>query len=260
MQPILLGVNIDHIATLRNARGTDYPNPVHAADIAERAGADGITIHLREDRRHIVDKDVYTLKETLNSRMNLEMAVTSEMLSIAAKVTPEFCCLVPEKREELTTEGGLDVAGNLSKIKDACSQLHEQGTLASLFIDADEVQIEAALEAGAPFIEIHTGQYAEAKSEYAAAQELAKLIEGIEYAHRLGLKVNAGHGLHYHNVQAIAAIPQLFELNIGHAIIARAAFDGLGKAVADMRNIMQEARLNASQAAILQAVLQSKSA
>ncbi|MGB3726290.1 MAG: pyridoxine 5'-phosphate synthase [Glaciecola sp.] len=246
MQPILLGVNIDHIATIRNARGTDYPNPVHAADIAERAGADGITIHLREDRRHIMDKDVYTLKNTLNTRMNLEMAVTDEMLAIAAKVLPEFCCLVPEKREELTTEGGLDVAGNLAKITDACTQLHEQGTFASLFIDADQAQIEAALEAGAPYIEIHTGQYAEAKTEAEMAHELAKLVEGIEYADRLGLKVNAGHGLHYHNVQAIAAIEQLVELNIGHAIIARAAFDGLEKAVADMRREMQQARMQAS--------------
>lgn len=256
MQPILLGVNIDHIATIRNARGTNYPNPVHAADIAERAGADGITIHLREDRRHITDKDVYTLKETLNSRMNLEMAVTDEMLSIAAKVLPEFCCLVPEKREELTTEGGLDVLGNLSKVTDACAQLREQGTLASLFIDADQSQIEAALEAGAPFIEIHTGQYADAKTELAAANELSKLVEGIQYADRLGLKVNAGHGLHYHNVQAIAAIPQLFELNIGHAIIARAAFDGLAVAVSDMRQIMQEARSQSGQAILLQASLQ----
>lgn len=242
MHPILLGVNIDHIATLRNARGTNYPNPVHAADIAERAGADGITIHLREDRRHIKDQDVYTLKDTLNTRMNLEMAVTDEMLSIAAKVKPEFCCLVPEKREELTTEGGLDVLGNLSKIKSACSLLAEQGTLASLFIDADQAQIEAALEAGAPFIEIHTGQYAEAKNEAQAKLELEKLIEGIEYADRLGLKVNAGHGLHYHNVKPVAAIPQLIELNIGHAIIARAAFDGLAKAVSDMRVLMLEAR------------------
>jgi pyridoxine 5-phosphate synthase len=248
MKPILLGVNIDHIATIRNARGTDYPNPVHAADIAERAGADGITIHLREDRRHIVDKDVYTLKQTLNSRMNLEMAVTDEMLSIAAKVQPEFCCLVPEKREELTTEGGLDVMGNLAKITDACAQLKEQGTLASLFIDADRVQIEAALEAGAPFIEIHTGQYADAKTELEAESELLKLVEGIQYADRLGLKVNAGHGLHYHNVKPIAAIPELIELNIGHAIIARAAFDGLGKAVADMRRLMLEARSESRQA------------
>lgn len=254
MQAILLGVNIDHIATLRNARGTNYPNPVHAADIAERAGADGITIHLREDRRHIKDADVYTLKHTLNTRMNLEMAVTDEMLAIAAKVIPEFCCLVPEKREELTTEGGLDVAGNLAKITAACTQLQEQGTLASLFIDADKAQIDAALAAGAPYIEIHTGQYAEAKNEHEMSLELAKLIEGIEYADRLGLKVNAGHGLHYHNVQAIAAIPQLYELNIGHAIVARAAFDGLGKAVSDMRDAMQQAR----QQACLQALLSNK--
>lgn len=244
MQDILLGVNIDHIATLRNARGTKYPNPVHAADIAERAGADGITVHLREDRRHIKDHDVFLLKESINTRMNLEMAVTDEMLAIAAKVLPEFCCLVPEKREELTTEGGLDVVGNLSKMKAACSQLSAQNTVASLFIDADIKQIEAALEVGAPYIEIHTGQYAEARTEAEAEIELAKLISGIEYAHSLGLKVNAGHGLHYHNVKAIAAIPQLIELNIGHSIIARAAFDGLDKAVRDMRLLMQEARFN----------------
>lgn len=244
MRDILLGVNIDHIATLRNARGTNYPNPVHAADVAERAGADGITVHLREDRRHIRDKDVYLLKETINTRLNLEMAVTDEMLAIAAKVLPEFCCLVPEKREELTTEGGLDVAGNLSKMRAACEQLKAQNTLASLFIDADEKQIEAAVAAGAPYIEIHTGQYAEAKNEAQAELELGKLVKGIEYAHKLGLKVNAGHGLHYHNVKPIAAIPQLIELNIGHSIIARATFDGLEKAVRDMRLLMQEARLS----------------
>lgn len=246
MRPILLGVNIDHIATLRNARGTNYPNPVHAADIAERAGADGITIHLREDRRHIKDQDVFTLKHTINTRMNLEMAVTDEMLKIASQVQPEFCCLVPEKREELTTEGGLDVAGNLKKIKNACSQLAENGTLVSLFIDADQQQIEAALEAGAPYIEIHTGQYAEAQSEHEQHLQLETLITGIQYADRLGLKVNAGHGLHYHNVQAIAAIPELIELNIGHAIIARAAFDGLAKAVTDMRLLMQQARFQSN--------------
>jgi pyridoxine 5-phosphate synthase len=245
MQDILLGVNIDHIATLRNARGTNYPSPIHAADVAERAGADGITVHLREDRRHIRDQDVYLLKQTINTRLNLEMAVTDEMLLIAAKVLPEFCCLVPEKRAELTTEGGLDVAGNLAKIKAACQQLAEQNTLASLFIDADEAQIEAAVDAGAPYIEIHTGQYAEAVNEHQANAELQKLITGIEYASRLGLKVNAGHGLHYHNVKPIAAIPELIELNIGHAIIARAAFDGLDKAVRDMRFLMQEARTQA---------------
>lgn len=246
MRDILLGVNIDHIATLRNARGTQYPSPVHAADMAERAGADGITVHLREDRRHIKDQDVYLLKETINTRLNLEMAVTDEMLSIAAKVLPEFCCLVPEKREELTTEGGLDVAGNLGKIKDACQQLAAHNTQASLFIDADEQQIEAAVDAGAPYIEIHTGQYAEANNEHSAEAELKKLINGIEYANRLGLKVNAGHGLHYHNVKPIAAIPHLIELNIGHAIIARAAFDGLDKAVRDMRMLMQEGRMQSS--------------
>lgn len=243
MRDILLGVNIDHIATLRNARGTNYPNPVHAADVAERAGADGITVHLREDRRHIKDQDVFLLKETINTRLNLEMAVTDEMLAIAENVLPEFCCLVPEKREELTTEGGLDVAGNLAKIKAACSRLTAHNTLVSLFIDADKRQIDASLSAGAPYIEIHTGQYAEAKSEKEAEFELRKLMTGIEYAHSLGLKVNAGHGLHYHNVKPIAAIPQLIELNIGHSIVARAMFDGLEKAVRDMRMLMQEARL-----------------
>lgn len=243
MRDILLGVNIDHIATLRNARGTNYPNPVHAADVAERAGADGITVHLREDRRHIKDQDVFLLKETINTRLNLEMAVTDEMLAIAENVLPEFCCLVPEKREELTTEGGLDVAGNLAKIKAACSRLTAHNSLVSLFIDADKRQIDASLSAGAPYIEIHTGQYAEAKSEKEAEFELRKLMTGIEYAHSLGLKVNAGHGLHYHNVKPIAAIPQLIELNIGHSIVARAMFDGLEKAVRDMRMLMQEARL-----------------
>lgn len=243
MSPILLGVNIDHVATLRNARGTQYPNPVHAADVAERSGADGITVHLREDRRHIRDADVRILKETINTRMNLEMAVTEEMLQIASEITPEFCCLVPEKREELTTEGGLDVVNNLEKITQACARLAEHDTLASLFIDADERQIEAAVEAGAPYIEIHTGQYAEAKTEHQQAKELDILIKGIEYADRLGLKVNAGHGLHYHNVMPVAAIPQLIELNIGHAIMARALFDGMEKAVRDMRNLMTQARI-----------------
>lgn len=243
MKDILLGVNIDHIATLRNARGTQYPDPVHAADIAERAGADGITVHLREDRRHITDRDVHLLRQTINTRMNLEMAVTAEMLEIAQQVKPEFCCLVPEKRAELTTEGGLDVAGNLSKLSKACQQLAEAGIQVSLFIDAEQKQIDAAVATGAPYIEIHTGAYAEATTEAAQQQELAKLKQGIHYAAEKGLKVNAGHGLHYHNVKAIAAIPQIIELNIGHAIIARAAFDGLGKAVADMRQLMLEARI-----------------
>ena len=243
MKDILLGVNIDHIATIRNARGTQYPDPVHAADIAERAGADGITIHLREDRRHIVDRDVELLSQTLNTRMNLEMAVTEEMLTIAERVKPAFCCLVPEKREELTTEGGLDVVGNFEGVKQACQRLNNAGIVVSLFIDADKEQIDAAKACGAAFIEIHTGKYADTVDPDEQRQELLKLINGIAYADNIGLKVNAGHGLHYHNVKAIAAIPQLYELNIGHAIIARAAFDGLHTAVADMKRIMLEARL-----------------
>ncbi len=242
MKDILLGVNIDHIATLRNARGTSYPDPVHAAEIAERAGADGITVHLREDRRHITDRDVKILAQTIQTRMNLEMAVTDEMLDIAENIRPTYCCLVPEKREELTTEGGLDVAGNLGRMTAACERLAAAGILVSLFIDADRAQIDAAVAAGAPYIEIHTGQYAEAKSLAEQQKELDILREGIEYAHNQGLIVNAGHGLHYHNVKPIAAIPQLYELNIGHAIIARAAFDGLATAVADMRKLMIEAR------------------
>lgn len=242
MNELFLGVNIDHIATLRNARGTHYPDPVHAADIAERAGADGITVHLREDRRHIKDRDVRLLKETMNTRLNLEMAVTDEMVAIATEVQPTFCCLVPEKREELTTEGGLDVVGGLERITRANQKLMDKDIIVSLFIDADRAQIDAAKQSGAEFIEIHTGQYAEATSEKQQRVELEKLKEGIAYAHAIGLRVNAGHGLHYHNVKPIAAIPQLVELNIGHAIIARAAFDGLQKAVADMRALMQEGR------------------
>lgn len=243
MKDILLGVNIDHIATLRNARGTAYPDPVHAAEIAERAGADGITVHLREDRRHIRDRDVELLSRTLQTRMNLEMAVTEEMLSIAEHIKPRFCCLVPEKREELTTEGGLDVAGSSDKIKQACDRLRESGIEVSLFIDADKRQIEASANTGATYVEIHTGAYADALTETEREQELARIASGVTYAHSLGLKVNAGHGLHYHNVKPIAALPQIIELNIGHAIIGRAVFDGLAKAVADMKRLMLEARL-----------------
>jgi pyridoxine 5-phosphate synthase len=242
MSELLLGVNVDHIATLRQARGTNYPDPVYAASVAEHAGADGITVHLREDRRHIQDRDIYVLKETLHTRMNFEMAVTAEMIKIACDVKPTFCCLVPEKREELTTEGGLDVAGQLDKVTAAVKELAAQNILVSLFIDADIRQIDAAVASGAPYIEIHTGQYAEATSEDVQQEELNRLIEGIEYAHAKGLKVNAGHGLHYFNVKPIAAIPQIIELNIGHAIIARAAIDGLDKAVRDMKRIMLEAR------------------
>lgn len=242
MAEIHLGVNVDHIATLRQARGTTYPDPAHAAAVAEHAGASGITIHLREDRRHIVDRDVYTMAKTIQTRMNLEMAVTDEMIAIAEEVKPEFVCLVPEKREELTTEGGLDVKGQLEKVTDAVSRLTKAGIKVSLFIDADESQIDAALATKAPYIEIHTGHYADATSDIEQATELEKIIAGVKYAADKGIIVNAGHGLHYHNVKPIAEIPEIYELNIGHAIIARAAIDGLEKAVRDMKRLMNEAR------------------
>lgn len=242
MKELLLGVNVDHIATLRQARGTNYPDPVYAASVAEHAGADGITVHLREDRRHIQDRDIYVLKQTLHSRMNFEMAVTDEMINIASEVKPEFCCLVPEKREELTTEGGLDVIGQLEKVTDAVTKLSKQGIKVSLFIDADKAQIDAALATKAPYIEIHTGHYADLTCEEEQLAELDRLTQGIKYAHSLGIKVNAGHGLNYFNVKPIAAIEEIIELNIGHAIIARAAIDGLDKAVRDMKQLMREAR------------------
>ncbi|KKC98236.1 MULTISPECIES: pyridoxine 5'-phosphate synthase [Photobacterium] len=242
MKNILLGVNIDHVATLRNARGTRYPDPVHAAEVAERAGADGITIHLREDRRHITDRDVRILRDTIQTRMNLEMAVTDEMVQIALDTQPEFVCLVPEKREELTTEGGLDVVGQLDKVKAATEKLSAAGILVSLFIDADRAQIDAAVACGAPYIELHTGHYADATSETEQQAELKKIAAAASYAHDQGIKVNAGHGLTYHNVKPIAALPEIYELNIGHAIIGRAVFDGLHKAVADMKAVMLEAR------------------
>ena len=242
MSRILLGVNIDHIATLRQARGTNYPDPVHAAAVAEHAGAEGITIHLREDRRHIIDRDVYTLAKTLKTRMNFEMAVTEEMLDIACEIKPAYVCLVPEKREELTTEGGLDVAGQQDKIAAAVTRLSKEGIKVSLFIDADKTQIDAAVTVGAPVIEIHTGCYADAETDAEAAAELNRISTMATYAHGKGLVVNAGHGLHYHNVKPIAAIPELFELNIGHAIIARAAIVGLATAVRDMKQLMVEGR------------------
>lgn len=242
MSPIFLGVNIDHIATLRNARGTKYPDPVHAAEIAERAGADGITVHLREDRRHITDRDVRILRETLQTRMNLEMAVTDEMVEIALNTQPEFVCLVPEKREELTTEGGLDVAGQLEKIKNATEKLTAAGIRVSLFIDADREQIDAAKTCGAPFIELHTGHYADAETEEDMQDELKKIAAAASYANDLGITVNAGHGLTYHNVAPIASLPEIYELNIGHSIIGRAVFDGLAKAVTDMKEVMDAAR------------------
>lgn len=237
----LLGINIDHIATLRNARGVAYPEPVQAAAIAEQAGADGITVHLREDRRHITDRDVRLLAETIQTRMNLEMAMTDEMVAIAIATQPAYVCLVPEKREELTTEGGLDVAGQIERSRDVVARLSAAGILVSLFIDADKQQIDAAQAVGAPYIELHTGHYAETTGAE-QLQALAQIAEGARYAHELGLIVNAGHGLHYHNTQAIAAIPQIYELNIGHAIIARAVFSGLHQAVADMKHILELAR------------------
>ena len=242
MSGILLGVNIDHIATLRQARGTNYPDPVHAAAVAENAGAEGITIHLREDRRHIVDRDVYLLAKTLKTRMNLEIAVTDEMLDIACEIKPTYVCLVPEKREELTTEGGLDVAGQLEKITLANAKLAAEGIKVSLFIDADKDQIDAAVVSGAPYIEIHTGCYADAETDSEQMAELERITAMAKYAHSKGIIVNAGHGLHYHNVKPIAAISELYELNIGHAIVARASIDGLDKAVRDMKQLMIEGR------------------
>lgn len=242
MAELLLGVNIDHVATLRNARGTAYPDPVQAAFIAEQAGADGITVHLREDRRHITDRDVRLLRQTIQTRMNLEMAVTDEMVCIACEILPHFCCLVPEKREEVTTEGGLDVAGQIDKMTVAVSRLSEAGILVSLFIDADLRQIDAAVAVGAPYIEIHTGAYAEAKTDLERQAELQRIKQGAAYAAGKGLKVNAGHGLTYHNVQPIAAMPEMHELNIGHAIIGQAVIDGLSGAVREMKNLMREAR------------------
>jgi pyridoxine 5-phosphate synthase len=244
MSKILLGVNIDHIATLRNARGTCYPEPAHLAAVAECAGADGITIHLREDRRHIKDRDVEVLAQTLQTRMNLEMAVTDEMVEIAVKTKPMFVCLVPEKREELTTEGGLDVASSFEKVHAAVSRLAEAGIQVSLFIDADNEQIDAAVKTGAPYIELHTGKYADAETEVIQEQELARIAQAAGYAKEAGLKVNAGHGLNYHNVKPIAALPEIVELNIGHAIVARAVVDGFAAAVTEMKRLIIEGRNN----------------
>lgn len=239
---VLLGVNIDHVATLRQARGTRYPDPVQAAMLAEEAGADAITVHPREDRRHIQDRDVLLLRETLQTKMNLEMAVTDDMLAFAEQVRPQCVCLVPEKREELTTEGGLDVDGQEERVARACDRLAKIGTEVSLFIDPDPAQIDAAVRCGAPVIELHTGEYAEAETPEALARSLRVLEDAVAYARKRGLVVNAGHGLHYHNTEAVAAIAGINELNIGHAIIARALFTGLKEAVQDMRAILDRAR------------------
>jgi len=242
MMDIFLGVNIDHIATLRQARGTRYPSLIDAAKICESSGADSITLHLREDRRHIQDQDVEELKFSLTTKMNLEMAATDEMLEIATKILPEDCCLVPEKRQELTTEGGLDVLSQLGRIKEVCSELSTNNIKASLFIDPDNYQIEAAVECGAPIIEIHTGHYADASSAAEMQKELQKISEACAYAHSLGLQVNAGHGLTLENTKAIAEINSVVELNIGHSIISRALFVGLGAATFEMKKLIQEAR------------------
>lgn len=240
--PILLGVNIDHVATLRQARLTRYPDPVEAVYASENGGADGITVHLREDRRHIQERDIELIQQVLLTRLNLEMAVTDTMVAYAKKIMPPHVCLVPEKRAELTTEGGLDVVGQEAKVHAACQELKNKDIEVSLFIDPDKKQIDAAVRCGAPVIEIHTGCYADAKTATEREKELQRVIDAAQYAHKAGLIVNAGHGLNYQNVQAIAAIPEINELNIGHGIIARAIFMGLEAAVREMKRIMVAAR------------------
>jgi pyridoxine 5-phosphate synthase len=241
MEPIHLGVNVDHVATLRQVRGTRYPDPVMAALVAEQAGADSITVHLREDRRHIQPRDLEVLLRTVQTRVNLEMAVTDAMLDLAVRHRPSDCCLVPEKREELTTEGGLDVAGQVPRIAVACRRLAEHGIRVSLFIDPDPDQVDASAAAGAPVVELHTGAYAEAEGA-AAARELERVRSAAARAHAAGLTVHAGHGLNYHNVTPIAAIPTIVELNIGHAIVAQSVFDGMASAVGKMKALMAAAR------------------
>jgi pyridoxine 5-phosphate synthase len=241
MSKLHLGVNVDHVATLRQARGTVYPDPVEAALIAEKSGADSITLHLREDRRHIQDHDIERLSAVMRTHMNLEMAVTDEMIAIASAVRPSDCCLVPEKREELTTEGGLDVAGQLDRIGCACETLANHNIRVSLFIDPDATQLDAAKQVGAPVVELHTGAYADARGRL-QEEELERVVAAAAYGASIGLTVHAGHGLHYENVRPIAVIPQIIELNIGHAIVARAVFDGFAKAVSDMKYLMTDAR------------------
>lgn len=245
IHPVTLGVNIDHVATLRQARGTRFPDPVYAAQVAEHSGADSITFHLREDRRHIQERDALLLKQVVNTKLNLEIAITEEMLGFACDLQPEDVCLVPEKREELTTEGGLDVAGQLQSMKSACAQLAQSGIRVSPFIDANREQIDAVIECGAPCVELHTGHYADAHGDE-QLELLALLNDAIDYAHGRGLQVNAGHGLNRHNLRPIAANPQVSELNIGHAIIADAVFLGLEQAIRDIREIMLSARAQGS--------------
>ncbi len=239
---IYLGVNIDHVATLREARGTNYPSPLEAALICEDSGADSITLHLREDRRHIQDSDVEEIRLSLNTKMNLEMAATDEMLKIASQIKPQDCCLVPEKREELTTEGGLDVASQIPRMTEICLQLKENNIQTSLFIDADKRQIDAALSCGAPVIEIHTGHYADTTNIEEKARKYNQIKELSKYAHNQGLQVNAGHGLTMQNTRLIAKINEIVELNIGHSIVARSVFIGLERAVSEMKTLILEAR------------------
>lgn len=241
---IRLGINIDHIATIRNARGEAFPNVIEAGLLAETNGADLITVHLREDRRHIKDNDVILLRQTLKTQLNLEMAATNEMLEFALQVKPDFVCLVPEKRDELTTEGGLNVFNNMDHISNVVNTLQHNGIITSLFIDAEEKQITAASDLGAQAIEIHTGKYAALKDGYSNSDEFFQIKDMTEYAYSIGLTVNAGHGLNYHNVKPIARIPQINELNIGFAIIAQSVFWGLPKAVKTMKRLMQEERNN----------------
>jgi pyridoxine 5-phosphate synthase len=242
MEPIHLGVNVDHVATLRQARHTRYPDPVAAALIAEQSGADSITVHLREDRRHIQARDVELLLRTLQTRVNLEMAVTDAMVDLAVKHRPSDCCLVPERREELTTEGGLDVASQIQRVAAVCRELAQHGIRVSLFIDPDPAQIEASAEAGAPVVELHTGAYANCAGA-AAAKELVRIESAAARARSLGLVVHAGHGLNYHNVTPVAAMASIVELNIGHAVVAQALFDGFAGAVAKMKALMAAARV-----------------
>lgn len=237
-----LGVNVDHVATLRQARRAGYPDPLFAALIAEQSGADSITVHLREDRRHIQDRDVRACKDALQTRLNLEMAATDEMVRIACEVKPTDCCLVPERRAEVTTEGGLDVASQLTLLRPVCQRLAEAGVRVSLFVDPDREQLEAAAKIGAPAVELHTGAYAEARAEK-QARELQRIREAARFASGLGLIVHAGHGLNYHNVQPVAALSDIVELNIGHSIVARALIDGMARAVAEMKRLMLQARI-----------------
>jgi pyridoxine 5-phosphate synthase len=232
-----LGVNIDHVATIRQARGTSYPDLMQAIREVEAAGADAITMHLREDRRHIQDADVFSARDILTTRLNLEMAATDEMVAIAGRVRPEECCLVPERREELTTEGGLDVKGQQSRLADVCAALAEVGARVSLFIEPEPDHLDVARAIGAPVVELHTGAYANARGE-AQSRELERIRRAVAHGAAIGLQVNAGHGLDYDNTQAIAAMQDIVELNIGHAIVARALFVGLRQAVAEMKTLM----------------------